>query len=55
MNSRVIDQKVYYITSSIENISTISLSNEECACDLFLIINSVKVHKRYGVCINKIA
>ena len=50
-----IHQNLYYITSLIENIPTISLSNEKCACDLFLISNLAKVHKSYGLCINKIA
>ena len=45
----------YYITSFIENIPAISLSNEKCVCDLSLISNSAKVHKSYGLCINKIA
>ena len=50
-----VHQNLYYITSLIENIPTISLSNEKCACDLFLISNLAKVHKSYGLCINKIA
>ena len=44
----------YYITNMIENIPTISLSNEKCVCDLF-ISDLAKVHKSYGSCIIKIA
>ena len=55
MNFCVSPYNLYYITSLIKNIPTISLSNEKCACDLFLISNLAKVHKSYGLCIIEIA